>query len=38
MLPQVVWFCWLLLAVMIRVNTNLVIATDKMARPSGRAV
>jgi hypothetical protein len=37
MLPQVVWFCWLLV-VMIRVNTNFVIAMDKMARPSGRAV
>ena len=38
MLPQVMWFCWLLLAVMIRVNTNLVIAMDKMAGPSGSAV
>jgi hypothetical protein len=38
MLPQVVWFCWLLLAVMSRVNTNLAIAMGKMAGPSGRAV
>jgi hypothetical protein len=37
MLPQVVWFCSLLLAVMSRVNTNLVIEMDKMAGPSGRA-
>jgi hypothetical protein len=33
-----VWLCWLLLAVMMLVNTNLIIVMEKIAVPSGRAV